>query len=149
MKTLFDRPTLTAVLARIDRLRPDAPRAWGKMQPAQMCAHCAVALELAVGDRPSRQKLIGKLLSPLVKKGILGDAPFKKNGPTDATLIVADARDFDAERTRLTSLVRRFGEGGPGAATRNPHLFFGPMTGEQWGVLMYKHLDHHLVQFGA
>ena len=40
-------------------------------------------------------------------------------------------------------------QGGPGVCTNHPHSFFGRLVPEEWAVLMYKHLDHHLRQFGV
>src|SRR5439155_23613119 len=103
-----------ALLARIAQLRPDSPRQWGTMTPAQALRHCALALETATGDRPMKQKFIGKILAPLVKKSILGAKPFSRNSPTDPSFRVAEDRDFAADRTRLTELIARFVERGPG-----------------------------------
>lgn len=62
---------------------------------------------------------------------------------------VEDDRDLDVERRRLLKLIDSFAAGGPSGCTRHPHSFFGPLTPQEWAVLMYKHLDHHLRQFGA
>ena len=119
------------------------------MTPAQALRHCALALETATGDRPMKQKFIGKILAPLVRKSILGEKPFSRNGPTDPTFVVTDERDFTAERARLTELIDRFTERGQDAAGKETHAFFGKLSGKEWGELMYKHIDHHLRQFGA
>jgi hypothetical protein len=119
------------------------------MEPAQMLCHCAIALETGTGDRPMKQKLIGKILMPFFRSKILGEKPFGKNSPTDPTFVVSGTRDFAAERTRLTGLVHRFVEKGEDAAGKQEHAFFGKMTGREWGELMYKHIDHHLRQFGG
>ena len=150
MQNLFDSAVATDVKMRIGRLQADSPRQWGKMSPAQAMAHCASGMELAVGDqRPSRM-FLGRLLGPLIKKKVLGNEdPMKRNAPTDKRLIVADVRDLDAESRRLAVLIDRFQIGGPGACTTHPHTFFGPLSPEEWAVLMYKHVDHHLRQFEA
>jgi transposase InsO family protein len=62
---------------------------------------------------------------------------------------VKHERDFVAERQRLRGLIDRFAAGGPAGCTKHPHSFFGPMTPEEWAALNYKHLDHHLRQFGV
>jgi len=149
MKNLFATPDRKEILDRLDRLEPGAVRQWGKMDPAQMLAHCAVAMEMATGDAPREQKLIGKLLGPFFKGKILGPEPFSKNSPTDPAFIVSDPRDFAKEKARLVSLVNRFCDGGPAAADFRMHSFLGRLKGDEWGVMMYKHLDHHLRQFGA
>ncbi|HJQ31271.1 MAG TPA: DUF1569 domain-containing protein [Pyrinomonadaceae bacterium] len=60
-----------------------------------------------------------------------------------------DERELDTERRRLYGLIDRFVESGPEGCTAHPHSFFGPLTPQEWAVLMYKHMDHHLRQFGA
>ena len=149
MKTLFDAVDRESLVARLNALQSTSVRQWGKMEPAQMLCHCSIALETGTGDRPMKQKLIGKLLTPLVRSSILGEKPFGKNSPTDPAFVVSDPRDFAAERTRLAGLIQRFVERGPAAAGNETHAFFGKLSGEEWGVLMYKHIDHHLRQFGG
>lgn len=149
MQNLFDAPAKKEILQRLGALSPGAPRQWGKMTSAQMLAHCSVALEAGTGDKPRRQQLIGKIFAPFVRKGLLGEKPFSKNSPTDPTFIVTDERDFARERDRLAGLVERFFERGRDAAGKNVHSFFGRMSGDEWGLLMYKHIDHHLRQFGS
>jgi hypothetical protein len=149
MKTLFDAADRSALVARINALDAAAARQWGKMDPAQMLCHCGRALETATGDRPMKQKLIGKILAPLVRKSALGEKPFGKSSPTDPTFVVADTRDFAAEKARLLSLIDRFAQRDVAAVGKETHAFFGKLTGEEWGELMYKHIDHHLRQFGG
>jgi len=149
MATLFDASDRTALVARVQSLQPGATRQWGKMNAAQMLCHCAHALEVATGDRVLKQRLIGKIFAPFVRTSLLGDKPFSKNSPTDPTFVVSDERDFNAERSRLKGLIDRFVARGADAAGRLTHSFFGKLTGDQWGRLMHKHIDHHLRQFGG
>jgi len=149
MKTLFDAADRSSLVARINALDAAAARQWGKMDPAQMLCHCGRALETATGDRPMKQKFIGKILAPLVRKSALGEKPFGKNSPTDPTFVVADARDFAAEKARLLALIDRFAQRDRGEVGKETHAFFGKLTGDEWGELMYKHIDHHLRQFGG
>jgi hypothetical protein len=150
MKNLFDPAQAGEVKERIARLRPDSRPLWGSMNVGQALAHCAASLEWAVGDtRPPRMfvgRVIGQLIKPMVLKD---DEPMRRNSPTAKTLIVGDERDLGAERARLSALVDRFAAAGPTACTRHPHSFFGRLTPDEWAILMYKHLDHHLRQFGA
>jgi len=149
MRTLFDRADRESLVARINALEPKAARQWGKMDPAQMLCHCARALAHGSGEAPMRQKLIGKILAPFVRKSVLGEKPFGRNSPTDPTFVVAEERDFNAERAHLLTLIDRFVERGAAAAGNETHSFFGKLTGDEWGTLMYKHIDHHLRQFGG
>src|SRR5437763_16511735 len=116
MKTLFDDADRSSLLQRLDALQPDTPRQWGKMNAAQMVTHCARALETGTGDRPMKQKLIGKILMPFFRKSILGEKPFSRNGPTDPSFIVADERAFSTERQKLVDLISRLVNRGCDAA---------------------------------
>jgi Protein of unknown function (DUF1569) len=149
MQSLFEPVARKAICDRLNALPPAAVRQWGKMDAAQMLAHCAAALEVGTGDRPLKQKLIGRIFGPFVRSSLLGDKPFGKSSPTDPAFIVRDGRDFAREKQRLTGLIERFCQNGPSEAGKHIHSFLGRMSGEEWGVLMYKHLDHHFTQFGA
>src|SRR6266849_5635095 len=99
--------------------------------------------------RPTRI-LSGRLLGRMAKKSvILNGTPMRRNSITEKSCLVADERDFVAERQRLRESIDRFAASGPGICTKHPHFFFGPLTPLEWSVLMYQHLDHHLRQFGA
>ena len=63
--------------------------------------------------------------------------------------MIRDERNLAKERTRLYGMIDRFAAAGPKGCTTHPHTFFGPLTPEQWAILMYKHLNHHLRQFGV
>ncbi|WP_291271852.1 DUF1569 domain-containing protein [Geothrix sp.] len=149
MHSLFNPTDRDALARRIAELGPDAPRQWGKMDPAQMLRHCAIALGDLLGERPVKQVFLGKLITPLIRGQIFGDKPFRRNSPTDPIYVVADARDFEAERARLATLIDRVVQLGAAKTEGMVHPFFGRLSGPQWGQLIYKHFDHHLRQFGA
>jgi hypothetical protein len=149
MKSLFSADDHHEILQRLAALRAGAARHWGKMDPAQALAHCTAAMSVPVGDTPGRQRLLGKLVTPFIRSLVLGPKPFSHNAPTDPSFIVSDARDFVRERDRLVESVNRLAGRGPGKAEGAVHTFFGPLSGDQWGILVYKHLDHHLRQFGG
>jgi hypothetical protein len=151
MKNLFDATVAHQVKTRLGQLVPQTERRWGKMTAAQMLAHCSVSMQWAVGEVvPEKGALPARLMGWLVKPMVFrNDDPMRKNSPTAKSLIVADERVLDRERDRLSGLIDKFALGGAPGCTRNPHSFFGRMTAEQWAILMYKHLDHHLRQFGV
>ena len=151
MKSLFQAETHNEVQQRLAQLQPGSARQWGRMNAAQMLAHCSAAMEWAIGERepplaPLPLRIIGRAIKPFAFRD---DAQMRRNSPTAKDLIVTDACDFRAEHERLRGLVRRFAAGGPAGCTTHPHSFFGRLTPDEWGVLVYKHLDHHLRQFGA
>jgi hypothetical protein len=150
VKNLFESARVEEVKQRIARLRPDSERQWGKMNAAQAVAHCSAGLELAVGDRIPPRLLLGRIIGRMVKPMALGnDEPMRRNSPTVKDLLVQDERNLRTERERLCGLIDRFATAGPKGCTTHPHSFFGPLTPEEWATLMYKHLDHHLRQFGV
>jgi hypothetical protein len=149
MKNLFQQEAVDEVLSRLDRLRPASPRQWGKMDAGQMMAHCSAALDMASGRLNPPRIFIGRLIGPFVKPIYTNDKPFSKNNPTDKKLMVSDQRDFLHEQEQLKQKIRQFHEGGVAQCTRHPHPFLGALTPQDWSRGMYKHLDHHLRQFGA
>ena len=150
MKNLFEPERFDEIRARIAQLRPDSPAEWGQMNTAQALAHCSEGVSWAVGDTVPPRMFFGSLLGRAIKGKVLGDdAPMRRNSPTAKTLIVADAREFAAEQSRLLALLDRFASGGPTGCTVQAHSFFGRLTPMEWAILMYKHIDHHLRQFGV
>jgi hypothetical protein len=149
MNNLYNQKASTEILNRIDDLKPETQRLWGKMNVSQMLAHCTAALEMAAGKTAPPRIFIGKILGPLFKSHYLSDKPMGKNGPTDKSFIVADERDFEAEKLKLKKTVIEFSKGGAEKCTTHPHSFFGKLTPDEWSISMYKHLDHHLRQFGV
>jgi hypothetical protein len=149
MNSLFDTQTAEEILQRIDNLKVDSPRTWGKMDVAQMMAHCVAGLETAVGDRNPPQSLFGKVVGRFMKGMLTDDKPMSKNLPTSPQFTIVDVRDFEREKSRLITLTKRLSEGGEDGITKNPHPFFGKITPIQWSSGQWKHLDHHLRQFGV
>jgi hypothetical protein len=150
MKNLYQPATAQELKDRIARLQNDSPAQWGKMNVAQAIAHCAASMEWAVGDRIPPRMFLPSLIGRAIKGKVLGDdRPFRRNSPTSPDLLVPDQRELDFERERLILLIDRFTAAGPAGCTTHPHSFFGRLTPEQWAILTYKHLDHHLRQFGV
>jgi hypothetical protein len=149
MLSLFESRAAKEIKARISSLRPDCERQWGTMTVSQMLAHCSAWMETAAGLNAPQRSLLGRIVGPLAKSQMLGDAPVRRNMPTLKSLVVRDERDFVVEQQRLLEWIDRFARGGPDGCTKHPHQFFGPMTPVEWARLSYKHLDHHLRQFGA
>src|ERR1035441_4080597 len=151
MKNLFDATVANQVKTRLGKLGPQSERRWGKMTAAQMLAYCSVSMQWAVGEVvPEKGALPARLMGRLVKPMVFrNEDPLRKNSPTAKSLVVADQRDLGTEWERLSRLIDKFSAGGAAGCTKNPHSFFGRMTPEEWAILMYKHLDHHLRQFGV
>ena len=149
MKSLYDAAAAEEIKGRFAALTAETPRVWGKMDAAQMVAHCAVGTEMGLGDVTPKRVFIGRLIGPLFKGQMTSDKPWGEGVPTAPELVRTGAQDFEGERARLMGLIDRFSQGGPAVCTKEPHCFFGKLTAEEWGKGMYKHLDHHLRQFGV
>lgn len=150
MKTLWQPESVQELKDRMARLRPDTPRLWGKMTPAQAMAHCSIGMELACGDRRPPRMLIGRLIGSLIKsKAFQESEPMRRNSPTIPGFQVGDDRDLAAECSKLGAIIDRFAAAGPAGCTDHPHSFFGHLTPDEWSMWMYKHVDHHLKQFGV
>lgn len=150
MKNLFEATTAKEVKERIAKLGPTSQRQWGRMTAAQAMAHCSAAMESAVGDKLPPRMFVGRLFGPIAKSQLLKDEkPMGRNAPTARSLVVSDQRDLAKECQRLSTLIERFNAGGPQGCTNHPHTFFGQLTPQEWAQLMYKHVDHHLRQFGV
>jgi len=150
MKNLFDANDLEALRTRISHLRPDSDCQWGSMTVAQALAHCCLGIQTATGELRPTRKLIGRILGPVVKpKVVRDDEPMRRNSPTAKEFIVLNQPDFATEQVRLITMLDQFSAAGPQGCTSHPHAFFGVMTPAEWAILMYKHIDHHLRQFGV
>jgi hypothetical protein len=149
MRNLFEPEAADEVISRIDKLQPASQCQWGKMDVAQMMAHCSAALDMASGRINPPRIFLGRLIGPLLRPIYTNEKPFSRSSPTDKKLVISDQRDFVGEQERLKLCVRHFCQDGEAKCTRQPHPFFGALSPQDWSRGMYKHLDHHLRQFGA
>ena len=146
VKNLFDANVKNEITSRINTLSPQSQSQWGKMNVAQMLAHCQMPLGVAIGKYKLKSNFFLRLIGPLFKKQLFNDQPFKKNLPTDKSFIVANPQDVEKEKQLLIDMVNNFSET---SMSGEPHPFFGKLTKEEWSKGTWKHLDHHLTQFGA
>ena len=149
MKSLFDKDTCNEIIQRLNTLGPQSQHLWGKMDVAQMMAHCKEAFKVPLSDHKYPRIFMGLMMGWMMKSKMHNDSPWGKNLPTAPNFLIKDQRNFDTEKGELTELITRFSAAEPGNVGKFPHPFFGKFTQEQWGKSMYKHLDHHLKQFGA
>ena len=149
VKSLFDKTVYDELMERINNLSTDSPRQWGRMSAAQMLAHCKAAFKVPLSEQPVPRMFLGRLLGWMVKSKLYGPKPYARNLPTSPDFIIKDQRDFDDEKGGLVNMVTAFHQKGPDRVGNYPHPFFGTFSKEQWGKSMWKHLDHHLRQFGV
>ena len=149
MKSLFEKDTYNEVIQRIGKLNTQSQRQWGKMDAAQMMAHCKEAFKVPLSDRKYPRLFMGRMMGWMMKSKMFNESPWGKNLPTAPDFLIKDRRDFELEKKELAGLINKFNSAGPDNIGKYPHPFFGTFTKEQWGKAMYKHLDHHLRQFGV
>lgn len=146
---LFEEKSIEEVIERTNKLNPNSPAQWGKMSVDKMLAHCAETFEVALGHKKVKRGFLSYTIGPLVKFIFTNKSPFAKSAPTAKEFIITDEKDFNKEQERLIKLINEFYQGGPEKVTKNAHAFFGKLSPAQWARGMYKHMDHHLRQFGA
>jgi hypothetical protein len=150
MKSLFNTEDNQEIINRINSLKNTSQALWGKMNVSQMLSHAQVPLKVAFGEMKLKRGIPGILFGSMIRKKLTRDErPFDRNLPTDKGFIVTDEREFEKEKNDLIETVKRFREMGPEGLSKDPHPFFGKLTSSDWDQIQWKHLDHHLRQFGA
>ncbi|MDR0800975.1 DUF1569 domain-containing protein [Fluviicola sp.] len=149
MDTLFSKEALDKSIERIQKIQPNQQPLWGKMNSSQMLDHCSETMKVARGQKQLNRMFLSYIMGSLMKKSFYNDKPVPKNSPTHKSFIITPTSEFEKSKKELIDHLVAFQEGGPEKCTDAPHTFFGKLTKEQWGMGMYKHLDHHLQQFGV
>ena len=149
-KNLFDQKECRETIERIYSLTPETQALWGKMDVAQMLAHCNVAYELVYTDKHPKPKGFQKFMIKLFAKNlVVGPKPYKKNSRTAPMFLIADERDFEKEKNRLVDHLQKTQELGASHFNGKESHAFGKLSTQEWNTLFSKHLDHHLKQFGV
>jgi hypothetical protein len=147
MKSFWQLDARTELLQRLEQLTPESRAQWGRMNGPQVLAHVADSLRMTLGELPVKPR--ESLLRPWpFKQLIIYFLRFPKGAPTAPELIQRPPRDWSSERPALCQLLNQLA-----TLQRRPfppeHPAFGKMTEQGWGVLVYRHVDHHLRQFGV
>lgn len=148
-KNIFDAEANRSLLNRLANVHEETKPLWGIMNASQMVTHCQKPLDVATGKLTLKHTLIGLLFGRMAKNDFLRRDSFKRNLPTAPQFKIKDTPDFKVEKDILKKLISDFGDKGPSIILNKTHPFFGKMNDEEWGILQYKHLDHHLTQFGT
>ena len=144
---LHDPAVRSALEARLAAIRPDSPRQWGSMTVDQMLHHVNIVLMESLGEHTAKPNIRG-LPESLVRWAIL-NMPWGKGAPTRPDMIIpaGERFDFESEKAQCLAMIRRFLAQPLESAWPRAANF--AMTGKHWSQLQYKHLDHHLTQFGV
>lgn len=146
-KTIFDPNARAALLARFDRLDATAPARWGTFTAPRMVSHLISSIQMALGEESCKDR--PSLLSHrVVRYLVIHVLPFPRGAPTARELLSRAPESWAADVTAVKALLERAATNGrDGAWARHPA--FGDISAHDWGVLIHKHVTHHLTQFGA
>ncbi|MCX6164614.1 MAG: DUF1569 domain-containing protein [Ignavibacteriae bacterium] len=149
MKNIFNESDKLELIERINKLTPDTRPEWGKMNASQMLDHCTVSVKLALGEIKPEINEENLRLGRVVKGRIFESDVFSKELPTTKEFIVLDNKNFDLNKRTFIDYVNRFGECDPNNEINGMHPYFGVLTMKEWSMLIWKHTNHHLIQFGV
>ncbi len=147
---IFSSEVTFQLVGRINQLSATSIPNWGKMDVAQMLAHCNVTYEMCFETKHKKPGAVKAfLLKTFVKKLVTNETPYKRNSQTAPEFVIKSTKDFQAEKSRLINYLEKAVEiGGPAFNNKESHSF-GALTATEWNNMFYKHLDHHLSQFNV
>lgn len=151
LPNVFTTEVSNEITSRINKLTPSTTAQWGKMNVAQMLAHCNVTYEMMYTEKhPPVTNFMMKLLLKYVVKGVVtNEKPYKASSGTAPAFIIKDERNFEAEKANLISYVTKTQELGENHFDGKASHSFGILNKTEWNNMLYKHLNHHLSQFGV
>lgn len=148
MPSLFDPKARDAILERIARLSPERKPVWGRFTAPEMICHVCCGLRQGLGELDTAPPT-GPLAHAPLNWLMIHVVPWPKGkAQSPPEFLSTRPTTWQADVSRLRDLIRRFADRGP-AADSPPSRVFGRISGNSWGVLQHKHLDHHLRQFAV
>ena len=145
-KSLWNPRARAELLDRLERLSPEARPLWGRMNAPQMLAHLAKWMQMAEGRLITVNRKLPLRFPPL-KQLLVYWLPWPKGIPTAPELLCGESFDWAVERAAVRQMIQSFEQRDP-KAPWPAHPAFGKLTSKAWGVLGYRHTDHHFRQFG-
>ena len=150
IKNIFDNKVSQELIDRIDKLVSQQKPSWGKMSVDQMLAHCNVTYEMVYETKYPKAVGFKKfILKLLVKNLVVNDKPYKRSSQTAPEFLMKGSKDFNLEKKRLIEHIVKTEKLGESHFQNKESHSFGPLTSGEWNNMFYKHLDHHLTQFGV
>ena len=151
LPNIYSPETTAELTTRISSLTNETPALWGKMNAGQMLSHCCVAYQQALGENTDKPGMIMKwMLKTFFKQSMVNEVPYRPNLPTGPTFVRLNQNfDIETEKGKLIAYVQKIQELGPEQLSARPSLSLGMITPQEWNNLLYKHIDHHLRQFGV
>jgi len=147
MDSIFDKTGNEAIIARINSLTTESKVLWGKMTVDQICKHCTSAINVAFGKQDVKVNFLIHFLGKMLKNKIF-NSEFKRNSPTAKEFVFTNHYNLEIAKKEFVESFSQFAHGHQAIKVID-HPFWGKMTYEDWDKLMWKHVDHHLKQFGV
>ncbi|WP_435414752.1 DUF1569 domain-containing protein [Polaribacter aestuariivivens] len=150
MKNIFTKEVSNEVISRIEKLTPETQPNWGTMSVAQMLAHCCVTYEMVYTNKhPKPNAFTRWILKTVIKNSVVSEKPYPKNGKTAPQFLIKEDKLFETEKKRLIDFINKTQQLGENEFDKKESHSFGKLTKKEWNNMFYKHLDHHLTQFGV
>ncbi len=150
MENIFNTTTINEFKSRIQKLNINSKAKWGKMNVYQMLKHCTENEFLMLEEQYYSRRFIGKIFGKIVLKSIVkDDEKLKHNTPTHPKLIIKGNGDLEHQKKLWMVALDKYPLKNSNNYKHFIHPFFGKMTKEEVGIFAYKHIDHHLRQFGV
>ena len=150
MKNMFNAADVEEIIGRIENLTATSIPKWGRMSVSKMLAHCCVTYEMVYTDKyPRPNQLTRWILRKFIKNSVVSKKAYPKNGKTAAAFVIKNDPVFETEKTRLIAFIKQTQALGAAAFEGKESHSFGFLTANEWNVLFYKQLAHHLTQFGV
>ncbi len=147
---IFSKKVADEIVQRINNLTPSSQPKWGKMNVSQMLAHCNVTYEMLYENKhPAPKGLMKLILKLFIKKAVVSETPYKHNSGTAPAFLITTEKEFATEKARLIAYITRTQQLGGASFNNKESHSFGPLTTTEWNNMFYKHLNHHLSQFGV
>ena len=146
--TMWDPSVRASFAARVKRLNRDSKAEWGKFNATGMLAHLNDSYRMFTGELKCKPKNLPLRFTP-IKQLVIYVAPFPKGAPTAPELLArCDSAVLEEEKNAFEAMITRLSTVKPGDPLTE-HPAFGALTYKAYGVLMARHTDHHLRQFGV
>jgi hypothetical protein len=146
----FSDDKVTDTIERINKLSPTSAPLWGKMTVAKMLKHLCVPYKQIKSKNPKAAPWYLRIMLQLFYKKIMtNETPYAHNMPTAKNFIIKEEPEFEQVKTDLIQHLLDIKALGPEAFEGRKHVALSTLSAKEWDNLLYKHLDHHLRQFGV
>ncbi|MBK9767571.1 MAG: DinB family protein [Chloracidobacterium sp.] len=149
MKTIRNETDRSSLIERVNKLTSDETPLWGKMNVNQMISHLVQGGITVRGEMPDKSTFTSRtFIKPLILYVLPMPKEVKVSGILISRLMAAKPLEFEADRGRLIDLMNKL-SGLPVNSDCQYHPMFGKMSAKEWALIVHKHIDHHLKQFGV